>query len=61
MKSKPAYRIALSSIFLVSCYRVSYPLGMNPDLILSAGFKFEFDYGICLAVLLPFAGGAAMA
>lgn len=46
MERKSAERVGLCSIFLVSGYRVADPLGMYPDLVLSACFKLEFNLSI---------------
>ena len=52
MKGKSTERICLRFIFSVSGYRVSDPVRMCPDLILSAGFKIELYACIFLTVFL---------
>ena len=50
MKCQTADRIGLSAIFSVAGDRVSYPFGVYPDLILAAGFQFELDFSVWLAI-----------
>ena len=43
MQGEPAEWIGTGSVSAVSCYRVADPLGLCPDLVLSACFQGEFD------------------
>ena len=60
MKGKTSDRIGLGSIFLVACYRVSDPLGVNAYLILSSGLQLELHLSIWQSVDLDVLESATM-
>ena len=46
MEGKTSEGIGLSSVFSVAGDGVAYPLGVYSDLVLAAGFQFEFHFGV---------------
>ena len=61
MKGKSSDRIVACVVFAVTCYRMTDPLGVGSDLVLSSCFKTEFHACVLLTVLFRMTECAAMA
>lgn len=61
MQRESAERIGLGFVFLVTGNRVSDPMRMGPDLVLSSCFEVEFHACVLLAVLFHILESAAVA